>query len=118
MQEELKQLLQLCDLDKKIFDLRKSNKNLPIKIAALKEEIGSAQNKLNKLVTDMEECEKKISDAKNFAEEEKKNLENSNHRLENITTNKEYDAIHAEIATHKKKHRRVTGQHFAFSANI
>lgn len=102
MEEELNQLLVLNELDTKIFNLRKANKDLPIKIAALKGEVEQAKNKLEHTLKEIGNTETKIKDIKVFIEDEKSILDKSSHRLENISTNKEYDAIHSEIATHKK----------------
>jgi len=102
MKEELNNLLELSDFDKKAYNLRKSNKDLPIKISELKSGIEKAESSLSEINSLIEGSEKKISDNKVFTEEEIKALSNSEERLKNISTNKEYDAAHSEIATHRR----------------
>jgi len=102
MEEELNYLLQLCEFDKNIYQLKKSNKDLPRKIKSLQDENAGAEKRFNSVAAELAICEAKIKEARTFADEEKERLDSSNHRLENISTNKEYDAVHAEIAAHKK----------------
>ncbi len=102
MQHQLKNLLYLSKIDKKVFELKKANKDLPIRIQSLDGEISTAEKKLNEIVEAIKETEQKISENKIFGEKEQSALITSNERLESITTNKEYDAIHSEIATHKR----------------
>ncbi len=102
MKEELNYLLELCGYDKNAYNLRKANKDLPIRINELKTEIQTAEAKLNEISNLVSETEKKIKDSREFTESEIQNLEDSEERLKNISTNKEYDAVHSEIATHKR----------------
>ncbi len=102
MKEELNNLLELSDLDKKAYNLRKSNKDLPIKINELKSDIEKAESSLSEINSLIEGSEKKIRENKAFTEDEMKALEASEERLKNISTNKEYDAAHSEIATHRR----------------
>lgn len=102
MEDELNYLLQLCEFDKNIFQLKKANKDLPRKIQALQGENLAAKKKFEEVEAELKACETKIKEARTFADDEKEKLDGSSHRLENISTNKEYDAVHAEIAAHKK----------------
>ncbi len=102
MRNDLESLLELSIIDKKVFDLKKSNKDLPIKINHLEGEINLAEKALTDLNNSIVEYEEKIVQNKDFTANEQVNLETSNTRLNSISTNKEYDAIHTEIATHKQ----------------
>ncbi len=50
----------------------------------------------------MDDTKEKINSNQHLVEEETIGLSHSNVKLENISTNREYDAVHSEIATHKK----------------
>jgi predicted nucleic acid-binding Zn-ribbon protein len=102
MREELNFLLELSAFDKMIYDLRKANIDLPRRIQALEKEIISAEKKLNEINEAVQQSELKIAENKEFIESEHNALKESSQKLKSITTNKEYDAVHSEIATHKR----------------
>jgi hypothetical protein len=102
MQEELKYLLELSDCDKTVYNLRSANVDLPKRINVLKNKIASAKQKLNEVCEAIEQSETKIKDNNDFIVTENQALDSSKLKLDKISTNKEYDAIHTEIATHKR----------------
>jgi len=65
MKEELISLLELSDFDKKAYDLRKSNKDLPIKINELKSGIQKAEPE-----DDLKEYELKEDELESIEEDE------------------------------------------------
>jgi predicted nucleic acid-binding Zn-ribbon protein len=102
MQEELNYLLELSNFDKAVYDLKKANIDLPRRINFLESEIASEEKKLNEINEALAKSQAKIAENKEFTESEQEALEVSSKRLDNITTNKEYDAVHSEIAIHKR----------------
>ncbi|MFC1584883.1 zinc ribbon domain-containing protein, partial [Fibrobacterota bacterium] len=102
MREELNYLLELSAYDKKVYNLKKANMDLPCRINSLENEVTTAEKELTGINDSITELESKIAENKDFIESENRELKSSNERLENITTNKEYDAVHSEIATHKR----------------
>jgi predicted nucleic acid-binding Zn-ribbon protein len=102
MKDDLDLLLELSTLEKRAYDLRKANKDLPVQIEELEGKISAAEGKLQEVNSLIEASEKEVQQNQTFIEDETKALEDSKNRLENISTNKEYDAIHAEIATRKR----------------
>ncbi len=102
MQEELKLLLELSAVDKKAHELELTKKDLPVRIQNLKGEVIREKTQLEKINSDLAETKAKIEENQEIALREQIALNDSNKKLDNISTNREYDAIHSEIATHKK----------------
>ena len=102
MQEDLQYLLELSAVDKKVYELKLTKKDLPVRIQTLKDDI--EREKANAEKTDAAIAETKAEIVKNqdLSVQEQTNLTESNKRLEAISTNREYDAVHLEIATHKR----------------
>jgi len=101
MLEDLKLLLQLQEIDLRIKEQELAQENFPVMVQELKEQIAKAA-----AVRDA------ISEKKAMAEQERQNweeqvakaqagLERSQERLNSIKTNREYDAVHAEIEAQK-----------------
>lgn len=102
MKQELENLLILNEVDKKVYELQMSRKDLPLKIQALQEEIDTEKKKLEDIRAAIADTTAKIKENQTVVEDETAGLNASNEKLENISTNREYDAVHSEIATHKK----------------
>jgi len=102
MQEDLQFLLQLSAVDKKVYDLKQTKKDLPLRIQSLKASIGKEKGNLDRLQAEIADTENKIRENQDAVSTETASLEESGKRLDNISTNREYDAVHSEIATHKK----------------
>lgn len=102
MQEDLQYLLELSAVDKKVYELKLTKKDLPVRIQTLKDDI--EREKANAEKTDAAIAETKAEIVKNqdLSVQEQTNLTESNKRLDAISTNREYDAVHLEIATHKR----------------
>jgi predicted nucleic acid-binding Zn-ribbon protein len=102
MQEDLQYLLELSAVDKKVYELKLTKKDLPVRIQTLKEEIEREKANAEKLDQSITETQAKIKENQEMSVQEQTNLTESNKRLDAISTNREYDAVHLEIATHKR----------------
>lgn len=102
MQEDLQYLLELSAVDKKVYELKLTKKDLPVRIQTLKDEIEREKTNLEKTSEAITETKAKIQENQDMAVLEQTALTESNRRLEAISTNREYDAVHLEIATHKR----------------
>lgn len=102
MQEDLQYLLELSAVDKKVYELKLTKKDLPVRIQNLKEEIEREKANAEKLDQSISETQAKIKENQELSVQEQTNLTESNKRLDAISTNREYDAVHLEIATHKR----------------
>jgi predicted nucleic acid-binding Zn-ribbon protein len=102
MNEDLQYLLELSAVDKKVHELKLSKRDLPIRIENLKNEITKEKQRLDALIATVTETRKKIHDNQDLVTTEESALNDSNHRLNAISTNREYDAVHSEMGTHRK----------------
>jgi predicted nucleic acid-binding Zn-ribbon protein len=102
MQEDLQYLLELSAVDKKVYELKLTKKDLPVRIQTLKEDIEREKANAEKLDQSITETQAKIKENQEMSVQEQTNLTESNKRLDAISTNREYDAVHLEIATHKR----------------
>jgi uncharacterized protein len=102
MQEDLQLLLELSSVDKKVYELKLTKKDLPLRIQTLKDEIEREKANLDRTNLAITETKAKIEENQDMVVQEQTALTDSNKRLENISTNREYDAVHLEIATHKR----------------
>ncbi|HLP41549.1 MAG TPA: hypothetical protein VK465_08590 [Fibrobacteria bacterium] len=102
MQEDLQYLLELSAVDKKVHELKLMKKDLPVRIQTLKEGIEREKANLDRVNQAITETKAKIAENQDLGTQETSALTESNRRLEAISTNREYDAVHSEIATHKR----------------
>ncbi len=102
MQEDLKYLLDLSTVDKKVHELKLTKKDLPLRILTLKEQIDQGKATLEGTSQAIAETRSKIQENQDISIQEQTSLTESNRRLDAITTNREYDAVHLEISTHKR----------------
>ena len=102
MQEDLQYLLDLSAVDKKVYELKLTKKDLPLRIQTLKDEIDREKSNLEKINQAITETKAQIEQNQDTVVQEQASLTDSNKRLDNISTNREYDAVHLEIATHKR----------------
>jgi predicted nucleic acid-binding Zn-ribbon protein len=102
MQEDLQYLLQLSAVDKRVYALKQTKKDLPLRIQSLKDAIGTEKANLERIQTEITDTQAKIRENQDVIATETLSLQESSKRLENISTNREYDAVHLEIATHRK----------------
>ena len=102
MQEDLQYLLRLSKVDKKVHELKQTRKDLPQRIQSLRDSIGREKSALDKIQGDIAAMQTAITESQDAIITESASLEESSKRLNNISTNREYDAVHLEIAAHKK----------------
>jgi predicted nucleic acid-binding Zn-ribbon protein len=108
MNKDLQSLRKLQQIDLQIFEFNQSKREYPIEvdrlasaIAEAEKSVASVQKKIEDLAAERRNVEEQIVQAK-------QSLERSEERLNSITTNREYDAVHSEIETHK--HVVVNGE--------
>lgn len=102
MQEDLQYLLELSAVDKKVHELKLMKKDLPVRIQTLKDGIEREKANLDRVNQAIADTKAKIAENQDLGVVEQTALTTSNQRLEAISTNREYDAVHSEIATHKR----------------
>jgi predicted nucleic acid-binding Zn-ribbon protein len=102
MQEDLQYLLQLSAVDKRVYALKQTKKDLPLRIQSLKDAIGTEKANHERIQTENTDTQAKNRENQDVIATETLSLQESSKRLENISTNREYDAVHLEIATHRK----------------
>jgi predicted nucleic acid-binding Zn-ribbon protein len=101
MLQDLVLLIQLQEIDLRIKEQELAQENFPTQVTQLEQEIvkskaalDHADEKLRKALADKTTFEEQIQKAKD-------GLDKSQDRLNNIKTNREYDAVHAEIEAQK-----------------
>jgi predicted nucleic acid-binding Zn-ribbon protein len=101
MMKDLESLIQLQDIDFRIHETIQSQRDLPRLLSELERGLSSAQKAVDNVnqqlaanAAEIKSFEAKVSDAKSA-------LEKSQERLNSIKTNREYDAVHAEIENFK-----------------
>ncbi|HEX2955290.1 MAG TPA: C4-type zinc ribbon domain-containing protein [Chitinispirillaceae bacterium] len=101
MLQDLVLLVQLQEIDLRIKEQELAQENFPAQVNQLEQGITKARaaldhsnEKLQKALTEKSAFEEQIQKAKD-------GLDKSQDRLNNIKTNREYDAVHAEIETQK-----------------
>ena len=102
MHEDLQSLIRLSKVDKKVHELKQTRKDLPQRIQSLRDAIGREKAVLDKVQADIVAMQTAIAESQDSIVTESASLEESSKRLNNISTNREYDAVHLEIAAHKK----------------
>lgn len=111
MLEDLKYLVQLQEIDLRIKEQELAQEQYPAAVEELKKQIAQAESALAAVKEKMALAE---NDKKNWEDQVNKaqaGLEKSQDRLNSIRTNREYDAVHAEIEAQKgiingAEHRR------------
>jgi uncharacterized protein len=118
MHENFKTLLQVNELDTKIINLENSKKTLPAKIEKLKTKVTAESSRLNQLRSAIKLLEEQISENQSTLDDEKIALGHSNERLNSISTNREYDAVHAEIVTHSERIKNLEEKILTLSEDV
>lgn len=102
IEEDLKNLLLLWAVDKKVFELKQTRRDLPQRIQALRDALAREKALADKARTEIVRVEGQIAETQEAIVAESAALEHSSTRLGAITTNVEYDAVHLEIAAHRR----------------
>lgn len=97
MRESLFKLLELQEIDKEIDVLRQSQRDFPSEIDQLQNELKTARDHLDAKKSQSEELEKNRRSLERELEDINADLQKHQDRLNEITTNKEYDAVQHEI---------------------
>ena len=101
MLEDLKYLVQLQEIDLRIKEQELAQEQYPAQVEKLNVQISDAAAALETVKAKLDQIEQ---DKKNWEEQVQKaqaGLERSQERLNSIRTNREYDAVHAEIEAQK-----------------
>jgi predicted nucleic acid-binding Zn-ribbon protein len=101
MIHDLESLIQLQKIDVRIHQLVQSQADYPKALADLKAGISKAKRAAGSVSEKMAGLEGEKKSEKEKVEDAKNALEKSQVRLNSIKTNREYDAVHAEIETFK-----------------
>jgi len=102
IEEDLKNLLLLWAVDKKVFELKQTRRDLPQRIQALRDALAREKALADKARAEIVRVEGQIAETQEAIVAESAALEHSSTRLGAITTNVEYDAVHLEIAAHRR----------------
>ncbi len=101
MIHDLKYLVELQKIDLRIHELEMSKEEFPKQVEELKLLIAEAEEKITALDEKAAEIEKEEKDVRERIENAKIALERSQEKLNTITTNREYDAVHTEIESQR-----------------
>lgn len=102
MNDDLKYLIKLQDIDIEIIELENSKKEFPKIVDKLESDIASDNELLKKLEKEISEKKKEKIEIEEKIVNYSLSLENSQVKLNTIKTNKEYDAIHVELESLKQ----------------
>lgn len=118
MNNDIKNLLALQDCDLRIVELENSKEEFPIRVTEFEKAITDAAG----TIEDTRKRSEEITNERKAVEEQivngKISLEKSQERLNTIRTNKEYDAVHAEIETYKNMVASSDKRLLKFSSEI
>jgi predicted nucleic acid-binding Zn-ribbon protein len=101
MLQDLVLLVQLQEIDLRIKEQELAQENFPAQVSQLEQEIAKSKATLEHI---NEKLRKALGEKTSFEEQIQKakdGLDKSQDRLNSIKTNREYDAVHAEIETQK-----------------
>jgi predicted nucleic acid-binding Zn-ribbon protein len=101
MIHDLESLIQLQKIDVRIHQFMQSQKDYPAELAELQANISKAKKTVDSIVEKSAGLEGEKKSVLEKVEDAKTALEKSQQRLNSIKTNREYDAVHAEIETFK-----------------
>ncbi|MFP4417914.1 MAG: zinc ribbon domain-containing protein [Chitinivibrionales bacterium] len=101
MLKDLQYLVKLQEVDSRIFDLEQSKEEFPRQVEELEKAIQDAQNSVESISKKLEEVEQERKKVDQKITDSKLALERSQERLNSITTNREYDAVHEEIESNR-----------------
>ncbi len=99
----LKLLLKIQDYDSQIMELEMRQDFFPDLRKQLQEEMDAVRAEYKQKSERLSEVKKEIDMLELELESEREKLEKSRERLMHVTTNREYDAVQAEISTHEER---------------
>jgi uncharacterized protein len=101
MLRDLEYLIQLQEIDQKIHEQEVAKEQLPATVSELELTIEKAKNGMEAAARKLTETENELKGFEDQIVQAQLGLEKSQERLNSIKTNREYDAVHAEIETQK-----------------
>jgi uncharacterized protein len=101
MLEDLKYLIKLQEIDLRIKEQELAQENFPAMVEDLNAQIAQATAALNAIKEKMVSAENERHNWEEQVQKAHTGLEKSQERLNSIKTNREYDAVHAEIEAQK-----------------
>jgi hypothetical protein len=101
MEPVLEKLMKLQEIDLRIHDLEQSKVDFPKEVEQREQAVTEVESESAKIGKKLEENEKAIQSVNDSVTAAQSALDKSQERLNAIKTNREYDAVHAEIETHK-----------------
>jgi len=101
MLEDLVYLSELQEIDLRIREQELAQEQYPIQLAELDEAVIKAQASVDSVQTKLDVSKKERDKVNNQILDVNAGLERSQQRLNTIKTNREYDAVHAEIEAQK-----------------
>ena len=102
MNTEIKSLVELEQIDIEIARLENSKEAYPKKVAELSKDLLAKKEAYDKVVSDIADQEAGLTKAEQELADNKEGLEKSHERLNDVTTNKQYDAVLLEINERKE----------------
>jgi len=102
MLKDIAKMIALQEVDIRIDEVRKSSKELPARTEELEKQVAGAKSAVAGIEAAITNIIKEKESVIEKAEEAKKSLSKSQERLNAITTNREYDAVHSEIESNKR----------------
>ncbi len=101
MNQELENLVQLQEIDLRIREQELAQEQYPVAVTGLEEAILKVKASLDNATKKLTKVESEKKTFEGQIETAKAHLEKSQERLNSIKTNREYDAVHAEIEAQK-----------------
>jgi len=103
LNEQLKLLINLQNLDFKILDLEKLKNNIPKEIEEKRASLNAAEEEFKKEENELKEVQKTIRLKEGTLNDEMEHLKKTQIKLNEVKTNKEYSALLKEINSIKEK---------------
>jgi hypothetical protein len=101
MLRDIEYLMQLQEIDIRIYEQELAKKQLPATVAELQKLMDMARKTMETAQERSKTAEQELLTLEDQMIKAEENLAKSQERLNSIKTNREYDAVHAEIETHK-----------------
>lgn len=95
--DDLQKLAELQELDNQIFKIKAAKQDFPAKVTHLEATLKTAQDVVDEAQQAQRDLEGKKKDFQDKMSNAETSLKRSQERLNSISTNREYDAVHAEI---------------------
>jgi uncharacterized protein len=101
MLRDIEYLIQLQEIDVRIHEQELAKKQLPATVAELQKIVETARRTMESAETQARSAEQELVSLDEAMVKAEENLVESQERLNSIKTNREYDAVHAEIEAQK-----------------